>query len=170
MFGDEAFGITVDTGSNAYIVGTTTSGDFPTAGHTISSCSTDTNGIAFVSVINTTTPALTYSTCLGGATTETQGQAITLGPSKIAYVTGQTTSTDFPVTTNSIPAPAGFGAGNGVAFVSLLNTTGTTPNQYSTLLGGTNGDYPFGIAADSTGNAYVLAQPAQPIFHSRWAR
>ena len=164
LFGDEAFGITVDTSSNAYIVGTATSGDFPTAGHTISSCSTDTNGIAFVSVINTTTPALTYSTCLGGATTETQGQAITLGPSGIAYVTGQTTSTDFPVTTNSIPAPAGFGAGNGVVFVSLLNTTGTTPNQYSTLLGGSNGDYPFGIAADSTGNAYVAGSTGSADF------
>jgi hypothetical protein len=154
LFGDEAFGITVDTSSNAYIVGTTTSSDFPTAGHTISSCSTDANGIAFVSEINTTTPALSFSTCLGGASTETQGEAVTLGPMGIAYVTGQTTSSDFPVTANSIPAPSG-GVGAGVVFVSLLNTTSATPNQYSTFLGGTNGDFPYGIAADSTGNAYV---------------
>ncbi len=70
MYGDEAFGLTIDASSNAYVVGTTTSTDFPTAGHTVSSCATDANGIAFVSVINTNTPALTYSTCLGGATTE----------------------------------------------------------------------------------------------------
>ncbi|MGC1795410.1 MAG: SBBP repeat-containing protein, partial [Candidatus Acidiferrales bacterium] len=153
LYGDEAFGLTIDASSNAYVVGTTTSSDFPTAGHTVSSCATDANGIAFVSVINTNTPALTYSTCLGGATTETQGQAIALGPSNIAYVTGQTTSSDFPVTANSIPAPGGAGAG--VVFVSLLNTSSATPNTYSTFLGGTNGDFPFGIAADSTGNAYV---------------
>ena len=42
-----------------------------------------------------------------------------------------------------------------MVFVSLLNTSSATPNTYSTFLGGTNGDFPYGIAADSTGNAYV---------------
>jgi hypothetical protein len=164
LFGDEAFGIAVDASSNAYIVGTTTSTDFHTAGHTVSSCLTDTNGTGFVSVINTTTPSpVAFSTCLGGASTETQGQAIALGPSSIAYVTGQTTSSDFPVTANSIPPPS-LGVGNGVVFVSLLNTTSATPNQYSTFLGGTNGDFPFGIAADSTGNAYVAGSTGSADF------
>lgn len=164
LFGDEAFGITVDTSSNAYITGTTTSTDFPTAGHTISSCATDANGIAFVSEINTTTPALSFSTCLGGASTETQGEAVALGgPSNFLYVTGQTTSSDFPVTANSIPAPSA-GVGNGVVFVSLLNTTGTTPNTYSTFLGGTNGDFPYGIVADSAGNAYVSGSTGSADF------
>jgi hypothetical protein len=163
LFGDEAFGITVDASSNAYIVGTATSSDFPTAGHTVSSCSTDANGIAFVSVINTTTPALTYSTCLGGASTETQGQAVALGPAGIAYVVGQTTSSDFPVTAGSIPAPA-IGVGNGVVFLSLLNTTSATPNTYSTFLGGSNGDFPYGIAADATGNAYVAGSTGSGDF------
>ncbi|HWO39433.1 MAG TPA: SBBP repeat-containing protein, partial [Candidatus Acidoferrum sp.] len=154
LFGDAAFGVTIDTGSNAYIVGTTTSTDFPPIGHVVSSCLTDANGIAFVSVINTATPAMTYSTCLGGASTETQGFGITLGLSSIVYVTGQTTSADFPVTVGSIPAPAG-GVTAGVVFVSLLNTTSATPNQYSTYLGGSNGDLGNGIATDSTGDAYV---------------
>ena len=61
--------MTIDASSNAYVVGTTTSTDFPTAGHTVSSLRHATQyGFAFVSVINTDTPALTYSTCLGGAT------------------------------------------------------------------------------------------------------
>ena len=153
LYGDEAFGVKVDAGSNAYIVGTTTSSDFPTKGTAVSSCSTDATGIAFVSVVNTATPALTYSTCLGGATTESQGFAIALGPTNVVYVTGTTTSSDFPVTANSIP-PAGT-VTNGVAFISLLNTTSATPNQYSTFLGGTNGNNGLGIAADATGNAYV---------------
>ena len=145
--------MTIDTSSNAYIVGTTTSTNFPATAHPVSSCLTDTNGIAFVTVINTSTPAQTFSTCLGGATTETQGEGIALGPNSIVYVTGQTLSSDFPVTANSIP-PAG-AVSSGVAFVSLLNTTSATPNQYSTFLGGTNGDIGLGIAADATGNAYV---------------
>jgi Beta-propeller repeat len=150
--GDAAFGVTIDTSSNAYIVGTTTSTNFPATAHPVSSCLTDTNGIAFVTVINTSTPAQTFSTCLGGTTAE-QGFGIALGPKNIVYVTGQTLSPDFPVTANSIP-PAG-ALSNGVVFVSLLNTTSAAPNQYSTFLGGTNGDIGLGIAADATGNAYV---------------
>jgi hypothetical protein len=156
LFGDAAFGVTVDTSSNAYIVGSTTSTDFPPKGTTVSPCSDDSNGSAFVSIINTTTPALTYSTCLGAMTsnTVTQGQAIALGPNNVVYVTGQTTSSDFPVTTNSIPPPS-LGVSNGVVFVSLLNTTIATPNKYSTYLGGSNSDFGVGIAADTLGNAYV---------------
>jgi hypothetical protein len=153
LFGDDAFGITIDTNSNAYIVGTTTSTNFPPKGHVVSSCSTDTNGTAFVSVINTATPALTYSTCLGGSTNGTQGVGIALGPNNIVYVTGQTRAPDFPAT-NSIP-PGLVVTNNGVVFVSLLNTTSATPNQYSTFLGGNGGDIGLGIAADSAGNAYV---------------
>jgi Beta-propeller repeat len=162
LFGDNAMGVTVDTSSNAYIVGTTTSANFPTTAHVVSSCLTDTNGIAFVSVINTTTPALTFSTCLGGAATQTQGAGIALGPNNIVYVTGETSSPDFPVTANSIP-PAG-AVTNGVAFVSLLNTASATPNQYSTFLGGKGGDAGLGIATDTTGNAYVTGGTGSPDF------
>src|SRR5271156_2529791 len=162
LFGDDALGVKVDTNSNAYIVGTTTSTNFPTTAHVVSSCLSDTNGIAFVAVINTSTPAQTFSTCLGGATTETQGEGIALGPNGIVYVTGQTLSSDFPVTANSIP-PAG-AVTSGVVFVSILNTTSATPNQYSTFLGGTNGDIGLGIAADATGNAYVTGGTASADF------
>jgi hypothetical protein len=162
LFGDDALGVTIDTSSNAYIVGTTTSTNFPAIAHPVSSCLTDTNGIAFVTVINTSTPAQTFSSCLGGATAESQGAGIALGPKSIVYVTGQTLSPDFPVTANSIP-PAG-AVTSGVAFVSLLNTTSATPNQYSTFLGGTNGDIGLGIAADATGNAYVTGGTASADF------
>jgi Beta-propeller repeat len=162
LFGDLAMGVTVDNNSNAYIVGTTTSTDFPPTTHVVSSCLTDTNGIAFVSVINTTTPALKFSTCLGGAATQTQGVGIALGPNNVVYVTGETSSPDFPVTANSIPPAAA--VTTGVAFVSLLNTASATPNQYSTFLGGNGGDAGLGIATDATGNAYVVGGTGSPDF------
>jgi hypothetical protein len=162
LFGDNAMGVTVDASSNAYITGTTTSTNFPVTAHVVSSCLTDVNGIAFVSIINTATPAMTFSTCLGGAATQTQGAGIALGPNNIVYVTGETSSPDFPVTANSIP-PAG-PVTTGVAFVSLLNTASATPNQYSTFLGGKGGDAGLGIATDAAGNAYVTGGTGSPEF------
>ena len=51
---------------------------------------------------------MTYSTCLGG-TTEDLGNAIALGPTNLAYLTGQTFSANFPTMPagNTIPAPVG---------------------------------------------------------------
>ena len=89
------------------------------------------------------------------------GTGVPAVATKVAYITGTTSSANFPVTANSIP-PAGSVA-NGVAFVSLLNTaTGTL--QYSTFLGGTGSDTGFSIAADSAGNAYVTGLTASADF------
>jgi hypothetical protein len=163
-YADSGAGIVVDSNSNAYLVGTTSSTDFPIQGATqISSCGNNSTSAAFVSVINLSapaTPALSYSTCLAGTTAEV-GQAIALGPSNVAYLTGAAYSADFPLTTNTIPLgypgppPANIPNINSpVAFVSTVNTT-TGALGYSTFLGGNAGDIGFGIGADSQGVAYV---------------
>ncbi|MBI5181593.1 MAG: SBBP repeat-containing protein [Nitrospirae bacterium] len=68
-----------------------------------------------------------------------------------AYVTGYTGSTNFPTTAGAYDT-----ASNGYydAFVTKLNAAGTAL-VYSTYLGGSNYDYGYGIAVDSSGNAYV---------------
>jgi Beta-propeller repeat len=171
-FGDIALGIALDSSSNAYIVGTTSSQDFPTQGTTVSPCTKNNDSEAFLSEISLGTPAsatLVYSTCLGGTTADL-GNAIGLGPNNLVYLTGATFSADFPVTTNTIPLgfpgppPAGFpNALDSVAFVSTVNTT-TGALGYSTLLGGNGGDVGFGIAADSSGVAYVTGQTGSTDF------
>jgi Beta-propeller repeat len=172
-FGDFGAGITVDSSSNAYVVGTTTSGlSFPNQGTQITSCAKNADSTVFVAEIGLatpTTPVLAYSTCLAGTTADV-GQAIALGPNNLVYLTGATFSTDFPVTAHTIPLgfpgppPVGFpNASESVAFVSTVNTTNGTLG-YSTLLGGSNGDGGFGIAVDSAGIAYVTGLAGSPDF------
>ena len=154
LFGDDAAGLAFGGSNEVFIVGTTTSTDFPTHGTQVDPCRV--TGSVFASEINVATPAVTYSTCLGG-TTEDEGFAIALGPTNLAYVTGETFSVDFPTVPagNTIPAPPGSpNVNSGVAFVSVINTT-TGALTYSTLLGGNNGDSGNAIAVDSTGNAFV---------------
>jgi hypothetical protein len=167
---DIANAVTIDATAHAYVVGGTSSTDFPTAGTAIAgstACGTNAgHASAFISVINTTAQTLTYSHCLSGNNYDIAfginlGTGVPAVATQVAYITGTTGSSAFPVTTGSIP-PAGSVA-NGVAFVSLLNTaTGTL--QYSTFLGGTGSDTGFSIASDSLGNAYVAGQTGSTDF------
>ena len=66
-----------------------------------------------------------------------------------AYVTGGTSSTNFPTT------PGAFQTAGGGAFVTKVSPTGTGL-AYSTRLGGVSGgDGGQGVAVDAAGNAYV---------------
>jgi hypothetical protein len=94
-------------------------------------------------------PVLVYSTYLGGSSTDI-GNAIAVDTSGIAYVTGVTSSPNFPV----VGGVQAFLNGDGDAFVSKLDPTGSTI-VYSTYLGGSSFDQGNGIAIDSAGNAYV---------------
>jgi hypothetical protein len=95
------------------------------------------------------TYSLVYSTYLG-VKGSSSGAAIAVDGSGDAYVTGTTTSTNFPT---SNPWQASNAGGQDV-FVTKLNATGTGL-VYSTYLGGSGDDLGLGIALDSSGNAYI---------------
>lgn len=171
-YGDEAWGVATDSSQHAYVVGATSSTDSPatfiTSGTAYQATppAGNTNSSAFVSNINTTAGSLEYSTYLAGSTAD-QGFAIALGPSDVAYVSGSTDSTDFPV----VPNPGAFsatGAASGKAFVTLVVVDGTKSGAasvpYSTYLGGTGGDNGYAIQADASGNAYVTGTTASGDF------
>jgi beta-propeller repeat-containing protein/centrosomal CEP192-like protein len=144
---DGANGIAVDSSGNAYVTGTTGSTDFPTQNPLQAALGGGYD--AFVTKLNPAGSALVYSTYLGGALNDL-GTGIALDSSADAYVTGGTSSSDFPTTR---PLQAAFG-GNEDAFVAKLNPTGATL-AYSTYLGGSGADGGNGIAVDSSGNAFA---------------
>src|SRR5207245_1058594 len=96
---------------------------------------------AFVSKLNPTGSALDYSTYLGGSGVDA-GNGIAVDALGSAYVTGSTSSTNFPTAS---PLQAANGGGLEDAFVSKLNPTGSALD-YSTYLGGSGGDGGDGIA------------------------
>jgi soluble cytochrome b562 len=159
---DQGNGIAVDGSGNAYVTGQTTSTNFPT----LNQFQTDQAGTdAFVTKIDTTksgNASLVYSTYLGGSG-EDSGQGIAVDGSGNAYVTGQTTSTNFPTLNQYQIDP---GDGNREAFVTKIDTTknGNAGLVYSTYLGGSGDDLGCGIAADGSGNAYVIGQTTSTNF------
>ncbi|HEY3119151.1 MAG TPA: SBBP repeat-containing protein, partial [Vicinamibacteria bacterium] len=100
-------------------------------------------------------PTLAYSTYLGGSAWDS-ADAITVDAAGNAYVTGHTSSTDFPATSGAFSAHAN-GNGVGDVFVAKLNPAGNAL-VYATYLGGSGIDEGLGIAVDASGSAYVTGR------------
>ena len=146
--GDEfATDIAVDAAGNAYVAGSTTSTNYPTA----NAIQAANGGLtdAVVTKLNAAGNALVYSTYLGGSGGD-EAQDIAVDSAGNAYVVGDTDSTNYP-TVNAIQAANG---GLTDAVVTKLNAAGNAL-VYSTYLGGDNSDAAYGIAVDSAGNAYL---------------
>lgn len=99
-------------------------------------------------------PVLIYSTSLGNGVA-TAGHGIAVDSDGNAYATGETVSTNFPITQGAFQRTLRGGTSDeGDVFVAKLNAAGTAL-VYSTYLGGTGADAGTGIAVDAAGNAYV---------------
>jgi hypothetical protein len=147
--GDVAYGIAVDGAGYAYITGITNSSDFPTLGP--AQGSNGGNGDAFVVKLKPAGDALVYSTYLGGSGADTgNGLVVVAGD---VYVTGTTTSANFPTTRDPDAFQLTYG-GEGDAFIVHLNSSGNKL-VYSSYLGGHGADFGQAVAVDSAGNAYV---------------
>jgi hypothetical protein len=153
---DEGRGIAVDASGNAYVTGSTSSVDFPT----LNGLQPTLGGVqdAFVTKLNAQGTMVVYSTYLGGGASEA-GYSIAVDSSGNAYVTGTTSSSDFPTTLNAFDPTL---SGTQDAFVTKLTTTGTL--AYSTYLGGVGLDEGRAIAVDASGNAYVAGRTASTNF------
>src|SRR5207247_10634580 len=90
---DFVSGIAVDSGGNVYVIGDTSSLNFPTK-NAYRSTAVGSNDV-FVTKLNSTGTALVYSTYLGGNGNDYAG-GIALDSSGNAYLTGDTDSQNFP--------------------------------------------------------------------------
>jgi hypothetical protein len=149
--GDEyGTAIAVDGAGNAYVTGVTYSPDFPA---TPGAFDTTYTGIedAFVAKLNASGSSLLYASYLGGSIA-TYGYAIAVDGSGNAFVTGTTSSPDFPATPGAFDTT--FNGGPRDAFVVKLGASGSSVT-YGTYLGGSDGDFGYAIAVDGVGNTYV---------------
>jgi hypothetical protein len=158
----------VDASGSAYVTGYTTSPDFPTA-NPLQPVLGNPAGNAFITKLTANGSGLVYSTYLGGTGNAALpqyragdvGNWIAVDAAGNAYVTGYTTSSDFPTLNAFQPTLGGSGATN--AFVASLDATGQQL-RYSTYLGGSSFDDGFGIAVDQSGHVYVTGETKSDDF------
>ena len=150
---DFGTGIAVDAAGAAYVTGYTLSINFPTQQAYQGAKSS--NYDAFVTKLSPAGNTLIYSTFLGGTGIE-YCLGIAVDSTGAAYITGQTSSNNFPV---HQAFQESFKGGYSDAFVTKLSPSGDTL-IYSTYLGGDGDDVGRGIAVDSTGAAYVTGDGA----------
>lgn len=150
---DAANGLAVDANGKAFITGGTTSANFP-----LQAALTNTpggGGDAFVAKLNTAPsagmPSLIFSTFIGGNNSD-QGYGVAVDEMGAVYLTGSTSSPNFPVTDKALQktygndAPGGsMDNASGDAFVVKLNAAGDQL-IYSTFFGGIDSDVGYAIA------------------------
>jgi len=143
---DAAYDITSDVQGVAYVIGRTTSPDFPVRNQYQLPPSVGFD--AFLVQIGETGATMAYGTCIGG-TGEDVGSGIEVDGQGNVYLAGKTQSTDFPTCGACQSYQGGWDA-----FVTKMNNAGDTL-LYSTYLGGTDEESNPGLSVDRSGCAYI---------------
>src|SRR5436190_1685275 len=162
---DEGWGINVHSSGDVYVTGDTTSTNW--AATTFALQKTNAGGMdAFFLRLDRFAAAAGYMTYIGGSGTDS-ARAIAIEENRNVYLTGGTTSSNFPTTPTSFDTSANGGED---AFVTKLNYGGSTmvggdtyARGYSTYLGGSGTDRGLGITIDIAGNAYATGITSSPF-------
>jgi len=168
---DNPIGIAIDGSGDTYVAGQTFSNPFPGTSQSpiqavfnLGESNTASDG--FVTEFNPDATALVYSTYLGGGANDLV-YGIAVDSSGNAYVTGDTVSTDFPITDGAFQTKCGTdgncNSNADDAFVSKINAGGTAI-VYSTYLGGSGVDAGLAIAIDASRSAYITGFTASTDF------
>ncbi len=169
---DAANGVAVDAQGNVLIAGVTDSTGYPTVNASYSNANV-VGESAFIAKFNpaATTPgaSVIFSTYFGGTNGGATAQALVLDPGGNIYLAGATAASDLPVSSNAYQNKP-------LTTSCLLVTINKVQQQYcgtgfvskfspladhllySTYLGGEGYDFPYALAVDSKGNAYLAGQ------------
>ena len=158
---DWGYAIAVDNIGNAYVTGYTQSSDFDTTSFAYQTTK-DISSDVFISKLNSTGTDLIYSTYLGGDGQEV-GRDIFVDNFGNAYVCGVTTSSNFDVTTNAYQASNGGPFLSADAFITKINSSGTSLLS-STYLGGSNDEWAYGLTNDNFGYVYITGRTGSSNF------
>ena len=165
---DKLYNVALDSLGNTFIMGMTSSSDFPTTERAFQS---DYGGVrdAFVTKLNLKEGSIIYSTYLGGDEEDTPRNLV-VNEKGNAYVVGITLSDNFP-TTNLQKTQV---SGRSDAFLTMLDPDGSRL-QYSFLFGGDGDDVFEGVAIGVDGSItlsggsnstnFPLVKPLQSKFH-----
>jgi hypothetical protein len=172
---DDATAIALDANHDVLVTGSARSAAFPVTPGAFQTTHTSPAGQrdVFVTELNASLSELTYSTFIGGSGDEF-ATSIRVDSKGAAYVTGSTTSTDFPIFPAPSGAPQGTYAGPsaadcpgylesaahglrycGDAFVAKV-APGGAGLVFSTYAGGSGNDGALDLALDSSNNAWIV--------------
>ncbi|MGA1820686.1 MAG: SBBP repeat-containing protein, partial [Thermoplasmatota archaeon] len=148
---DYGYGIDVDSSGNAYVTGYTGSSNFPTTSGAYDTTQPGGNDV-FVTKFNSAGSALSYSTYLGGTSSDyARYSPIKVDSNGNAYIAGQTYSSNFPVTSGAYQSSI---SGSPDGFMVNLSSTGSSLS-YSTYLGGSGSEYPYAMSMDKFNCVYM---------------
>ena len=157
-------GLFADSTGNAYVVGNTTSQNFPTVNpfqSTLNVSFPDEGQTNVVVAKFDKNGQPVYSTYLNGTNSNDVGNAIVADSAGNAYVTGQTVSANFPIQSSPVPFQKALNGTSADVFVTKLSFSGSALTVTGgTYLGGASADEGWGIAVDTaaTPNVYVTGQ------------
>jgi hypothetical protein len=149
---DNAYGIAVDSSGSVYLAGRTSSVNFPVVNALQGTKSTGFDG--FITKLNAAGSAIVYSTFIGGNGAEAFND-IKVDAAGNAYVTGQSSSTNYPVTAGAFQTTYGGGASDAV--VTKLDAAGASL-VLSSYVGGSGLDEGARLALDASGNIHVTGR------------
>jgi hypothetical protein len=154
--------IAVDGSGSVYVTGVTNSTDFPTLDPLQAKNGNATKGTSFVTKFTPDGSGLVYSTYLGGSGGDA-GAGIAVDGDGNAYVSGNTSSIDFPMVNALQNTNNGAANDEPTVFVAKINPAGSAL-VFSTYLGGSGGDSAAGVAIDPARNVYVAGNTQSSDF------